>query len=429
MRVGIGALLATLALAALMLLAPAPAAADGRLGPPRATPVGTFGGIAYVRYDGLFAGQTSTGAYRVPYRITAPAEPPRGNRAVLVEPSHFAVGLGALERYLGPGFLFPRGFAHAGIGWSTASFGPGADRRILDPTVPGVFINGGVAEGDGRTDDEIIADFARALASDGTARGLLGRVARRYVTGFSDTADPVLRLVTSGRAAGVFELALPFTAAGHDPQAALAAGRYDGKLIVVNSEAEASAGLVDRGDAPERYRYYAVAGTAHVPDDLVVPSFASGSTPASFQPALRAHFLQGHGWARGGPRPPASTRLRTTDGGALARDGSGNAIAVDASGRPVPRLPFVELGEARFRSGFVGSYDAVQPIAGLGFASHAAYLRAFEDRLAAYLRAGYILWEDAEAMRRRAALCAPLTFAETYRDHYAAFVAVVPCGG
>ena len=40
---------------------PRSAAADGGLGYPLATPVGIFGGIAYVQYDGTFAGQTSTG--------------------------------------------------------------------------------------------------------------------------------------------------------------------------------------------------------------------------------------------------------------------------------------------------------------------------------------------------------------------------------
>ena len=65
----------------------------------------------------------------------------------------------------------------------------------------------------------------------------------------------------------------------------------------------------------------------------------------------------------------------------------------------------------------------------LGFQSHAAYAQAFADKLADYLKAGYILKEDADAMRRRATLCAPLTFTETYRDYYDAFVGIVPCGG
>ena len=85
--------------------------------------------------------------------------------------------------------------------------------------------------------------------------------------------------------------------------------------------------------------------------------------------------------------------------------------------------------QARFISGFVGSYDGVKSIQDLGFASHHTYVRAFEDKLADYVKVGYILKTDADAMGCRAALCAPLTFTETYRDHYDAFTAIVPCGG
>jgi hypothetical protein len=60
------AVLASLALAVVALLSPPPAAAEGRLGEPRVTPGGTFGGIAYTQYDGIFEGETSTGTYRVP---------------------------------------------------------------------------------------------------------------------------------------------------------------------------------------------------------------------------------------------------------------------------------------------------------------------------------------------------------------------------
>lgn len=429
MKVGIGAVLASLALTAVAFLAPSPAAAAGQLGQPRATPTGTFGGIAFVQYDGLFEGQTSTGAFRVPYRITAPADPVRGNRTVLVEPPHPIAGIGMLERELGRSFLFSRGFAHAAIGWSTTRYGKDGNLRIVDPTAPGVFIDGGFHDTNGRTDDEIIAEFARALADDAIARRLLGSVERRYVAGFSDSSDPVLRLITSGRARGAFEFALPMLAVGHDPQAAFAAGQFGGKLIVVNSEGEGrSTSFVDRGTAPDQYRFYAVAGTPHIADPLV-PFVSSRTTPATYHPEVRAHFLQGHAWVRGGPRPPSSTRLKIAGDGSLARDANGNAISVDASGQPVPRLPIVELGEAHFIAGFIGSYDAVNTIAALGFASHAAYLRAFEARLADYAKAGSILKEDADEMRRRAALCPPKTFTETYRDHYAAFVAITPCGG
>jgi hypothetical protein len=451
MKGRLGAVLASLALVALLATSPAaanghpgpPVAAVDHLGPPVATAIGSFGGIAYVQYDGTFEGMTSTGAYRVPYRITAPADPKLGNRTVLMEPPHAVTGLDALGTWLGRDFLFSRGFAHAGIGWSTSLFvpgGPDMSFRILDPTAPGVFIEGGFDDAGGRTDDEIIAEFASALARDSRARQMLGRVDRRYLTGFSDSSDPVLRLVSSGRAAGVFDLVVPFTAPAHDPQTALAAGLDGGKLIIVNSEFEArvAASFVDRGGLPNQYRFYAVAGTPHIPD-FWVPGVASMTTPASWQPALRAHFLQGHDWAEEGKHPPPSTHLKTSDNGTLDRDANGNAIAVDAKGKTVPRLPFVELGEARFIvvapesdgeipfEDFLGSYDGVKTIADLGFKSHDEYIQAFERKAADYVKAGYMLDEDAKVMVRRAALCAPLTFTETYRDHYDAFTSIIPC--
>ena len=410
---------------AVILIARAP---TFRLGQPISTPIGTFGGISYVQYDGIFEGKTSSGAYRVPYRITAPADPSSGNHTILVEPPHYAIGLGVLEINLGQDFLFSRGFAHAGIGWSTTTNSDG-DFRILDPTVPGVFINGGVLDENGRTDDEIIVDFARALAVDPVARQILGRVQHRYVTGFSDSSGPILRLVNSGHAKGVFDFALVFVAEEYDSQIALAANSYRGKLMIVNSEFEgASASFIDRGDTPDQYRFYAIAGTPHIPDFLDLPFFTSNSTPASYQPELRAHFLQGHDWVIDGTQPPPSTHLKTSDDGTLARDVNGNAISINAIGQIVPRLPFIELGEGHFISDFVGSYENVKMMEELGFLSYDAYLQAFEEKLADYVNARYILQEDATAMFRRAELCPPLTFTETYREHYDAFIAIIPCG-
>lgn len=388
---------------------------------------GVFAGVPYVQYDGIFEGETSTGAFRVPYRITAPVDPSLGNATVLVEPSHFAVGLGALNFYLRPELLFSRGFSHAGIGWSRTSLGPGTNRRILDPSVPGVFIEGGFEDLGGRTDHEIITEFAKALATDPEARSMVGRVAQRYAVGVSDSSSPILDLVATGRAANVFDLALPITTEGADPQLAIAARRYDGKVLIVNSEADVSDNLVDRGVAPAQYRFYAVAGTPHIPDLLDIPFFSTRTTPASWAPALRAHFLQGHRWVTTGAPPPASYHLKTSADHEVVRDANGHAIAVNAKGLPVPRLPFLELGEARFVSGFTGSYTEVQTITQLGFGTHAAYSKAFRDRLAAYLKAGYILPEDSATMRARAGLCAPLTFTQTYRDRYNEFVAATPC--
>jgi Alpha/beta hydrolase domain len=439
MRRPILVLLTLLALASLLGAARAgasPNSTAGDITPPTATPVGTFGGIEYTQYDGIFIGRTSTGAYRVPYRITAPAHPRKGNGTVVVEPPHFAMGLGALNLVLGREMLLTRGFAHAGVGYSTSDFtqpgGPPGNLRILDPTVPDVFIDGGFVDPDfgGNTDDEIIVDFARALVDDPDAQSMLGAVKRQYLTGFSDSSQPVLRIVNSGQARGVVDLVFPFTAFGADPQTALVADRYTGKVVIVNSEwqVEPSPNLIDRGVAGGHYRFYAVAGSPHVPDLLVPGFFSNMTTPASYQPELRAHFMQAHRWVTEDESPPSSTHLLTVNG-ILVRDANGNAITVDARGRRVPRLPYIELGEARYNgNAFIGTYDQVKTLADLGFASTSDYLKAFRKALNAYVNAQGILSADEEAMQRRAALCPGLTFTQTYRDHYDNFAQIQPCG-
>jgi len=372
---------------------------------PVAIPAGSFDGVDFVQYDGVFAGRTSTGAFRVPYRITAPADPAHANGAVVVEAPHFATGLGGLEFQMGREFLLGRGFVHAGVGYSTTSLGPALDQRILDPGVAGTYIEGGFADLNGRTDDEIVADFARALANDPTARGFVGNIDGTYVTGYSDAANVALRLIESGQAEGVFELAFPFTAEGpFDPQAALADGRFHGKVVIVNSAAEDPTNLVDGGAHPAQYRFYAVASTPHVSDPLV-PLFSNRTTPASWLPALRAHFLQAHRWIRNGVAPPVSR-------------------AIDAD---VPGLPFVELGEAQFHTGFLGSYEQVKTVTELGFPTHRAYVKAFNAAVDAHTRAGSISSNEASEMKRRANVCPPLTYTQTYRDHYDRFVAITPC--
>ena len=416
---------------------PTSASAVGKLQPPyRTSLLGKFGGVKYVQYDGVFVGKTSTGNYRVPYQISTPANPRSANRStVLVEPPHYAVGTYLREAWLGRPFLFGRGFLHASVGYSTTTFGPFV-YRILDPAAQGVFIDGGVVDGNGRTDDEIVVDFARALRSDPLARALIGPGARRYLAGFSDppgSAGPVKRIVASGLAENVFDLAVPITTVSeNDPQAAIAAGRYSGKVITVNSEAEWSDGraLEDRGTTPDHYRFFIVPGTPHVPDPLCPGFFSNNSTPASWQPALRAHFLQGHAWVTQGVAPPTSTRLATTDGDAqIARDSKGNALLVEITGAPAPRLPFVELGEATFVTGFLGTYEPQPPptIEQVGFSSFSEYLTAFEEALDLQVQARYMLKEDANAMLNRANLFPSETFTENYFRRYEEFRAGEYC--
>ncbi len=131
-----------------------------------------------------------------------------------------------------------------------------------------------------------------------------------------------------------------------------------------------------------------------------------------------------------GTAPPLSTRLATTTGDEeTARDSAGNAVLVDIAGNPAPRLPYLELGEAAFVTGFVGTYEPQPPptIEDLGFSSHADYLAAFEDALDDQVDAGYMLDEDAQAILGRAALSRPATFTENYFARYQQFAAGEYC--
>ena len=394
--------------------------------------LGTFRGVKYFQYDGLFVGETSTGKYSVPYRISAPANLRSARRStVLVEPPHFSQGTFLRESYLGRTFLFNRGFVHASVGYSTFA------NRILDPTAHDVFIEGGVVDDNGHTDDEIIVDFARVLRSD-PAVALIGPAARRYLAGFSDSSDPVKRIVASGLAEDVFDLVVPIITWDMDnpqdnPEASIEADKYSGKVISVNSELEWHVGraLEDRGTSPDHYRYFIVPGTPHISDPLCDGSLGNRTTPAGWQPALRAHFLQGHEWVTQGVAPPTSTRLATTSGGAIARDVKGNALLVDTTGTSAPRLPFVELGEATFivpraltgLDRLLGTYAPQPPptIEDLSFPSFEDYLAAFEKALNAQKQAGYMLKEDAKVLLERANLSPPATFTQNYHDRYEVF--------
>ena len=393
-----------------LLELPATASADGRLEPAETSSfLGTFEGVSYVQYDGFFVGQTSTRDYRVPYRINAPADSRLGNGTLLVEPPHPFEGAALPDLWFGRPFLYERGFVHTSVGDRTSS------TNLLD--------------------DEITVDFARALAHDEVARALIGPITRRYIAGFSSSADPVKRIVASGQAEGIFDFALLITTDNADePQMAIAAGRFSGKVITLNSEFEWPTGsnLEDRGQSPGQYRHFMVAGSPHVPDSLCPGHFSNNTTPAGWQPALRAHFLQGHAWVTNGIAPPVSTRLATTTTLGvtnIARDANGNALLVDIAGQPAPRLPFVELGEATFVTGFVGTYLPQPPrtITQLGFSSFAEYLTAFEDALVAHVQAGYMLNEDAQVLVRRASLSPPATLTGNYFARYEEFRADKHC--
>jgi hypothetical protein len=105
------------------------------------------------------------------------------------------------------------------------------------------------------------------------------------------------------------------------------------------------------------------------------------------------------------------------------RDSNGNALLVETTGASAPRLPFVELGEAKFITGFLGTYEPQPPptIEELGFSRFSKYLGAFEEALEAQVQARYMLEEDADVLLSRAELSPPATFTDNYFARYDEF--------
>jgi len=84
---------------------------------------------------------------------------------------------------------------------------------------------------------------------------------------------------------------------------------------------------------------------------------------------------------------------------------------------------FVELDEARFMTGVLGTYEPQPPptIEQLGFSSFSEYLAAFEEALEAQVQARYMLVEDADVLLKRAELSPPATFTDNYYARYDEF--------
>jgi hypothetical protein len=376
------------------------------------TSFGRYRGAEYLRYTGRFIGETSQGAFRVPYEIVVPARPGRSNGAVLVEPPHFAQRAAARDDYFGREFLFDRGFSYASVGWSF--FG----NSILDPSASDAVIAGG-------EDDEIVVQFIRALREDSYALGILPPIDRVYGYGYSQTSFLMHRILRSAHGQGLLDLTMLnatwWPAAGLGGQFAPVDGV--GKVIIVQSEGDlilSDAEQLRRAAAHPGYRLYEVAGAAHIPEVaglLDNPAPVAGTNPTDWPAVARAAFVAGDGWVGGAP-PPASQLLEVDQSGApdpvygfptgISRDEALNAIGG-------VRLPNVALGTAQFiASDFTAPIPALlgstvdrvcasdadgSPI----FANHGRYVSAFGSVADGLRNQRLLLQSDASEMKRRAA--------------------------
>jgi hypothetical protein len=369
-------------------------------------PHGRYGGIEYVRYTGTFQGLAS-GAYEVAFEIVAPADPSRGNGAVLLEPSYVGLSL-ARDGYLTADFLYNRRFSYATVGWHDPAINPmGGQPFSVDEAI------------------EILTNFLTALRTDPQAQAMVGDVRGLYAIGASMTTRP-LKALHESPGAPLLDftfLTVPgWEADTYTPNPAA------NKIMVFLTEADIVGSVMYGGNvqafrtnAPN-YRYYEVAGGQHVPDTpwvrMVLGGMGvdmTGVNPLNWTLNVRALFMAGHRWARWGALPPPSVQLAAAPAGefdpvyqaeygldletGIARDENGNALGGI-------RMPDLAIGRGQYIGhdvdnpyGWFGKwYDLkCEPLPGGGvrFESHRAYTRAFRRQVARLGMQGYLLGVDA----------------------------------
>jgi hypothetical protein len=394
---------------------------------------GEFNGIAYSWHNGYFEGETSRGRFRVLYVLIAPADPSRGNGAVLFEPPHPANGPVGRDVAIGRDFLFGRGFSYAGAGWANlgrALLNPESTGKVIggQPVVPQPPFGGrGVI-----ADVEILVQFARALTTDSTAIRILGPIDRQYAYGVSASTGALLELQRRVVADGgriPFDLAVLHGAGWGGPAPPgmweFLGGEFEpvaaGRVMFVQSEGDLLIGgarqLRKAASAPS-YRIYEVAGAAHLPSE----------TNGLEHPAVaRALLIAGDSWIRAGVEPPPSAMLEAAPPDqidplygrvtGIARDGDLNA-------RGGIRLPDVAVGRARFVASDIATVPpgfpppmgivtgsvvdlacepaAAVPDSGPRFGDAAEYRRAVETALSELTERRLLVDADVAAFRARA---------------------------
>jgi len=318
---------------------------------------GSYGQVEFVRYTGRFQGETSLGAFDVPFEIIAPDDPAEGNGVLLFEPPHFNGGPLVRDGVLGRRFLFNRGFSYAAVGFGTNG------RNVLDPAAPGIVIAGSPVESPGMidvvgiADEEIIIQFVGALQADPGAIAMLGPISRTYATGASQTGAALLETLHAPEAQGLFDFTLLNVTLWRPPWEPAQVferiqGTFEpiegvGKVIFAESEADQLISDAEQFRAavghPD-YRVFEIAGAPHSPAP-------PPNNPLDASSLARALFVAGDQWVRDDAEPPASRLRDAAPAGAIdpiyeietgiARDADGNAEGG-------VQLPDVAIGRARF---------------------------------------------------------------------------------
>ena len=427
----------TLVLLLAVASAPAQSTPSGHIDPNTwvSAPLGTFGAVAYVRYEAMFAGVTANNRpYRVPCQIIAPAQPAQGSGLLLFDwlvPSTITTAVGqeqADARYiLTDEFLFGRGIAYATVRCQAEAIGHSSP--VADPTRPwsdalldtsSEFI---VSAGD---EFDIVVSYLAALRTDSLALQALGDVQRRAAFAYSAAGYRLRGLLRKQEGVGQFDFSLVGATGNgyaHPKGNGISfVGNERGPLagagleIDFQSETEVVAlgGHKTRHEEPN-YRAYQFAGASHLRQrdayefGLADPEAAN---PADWVAFARALFVAGYNWCDG-IAPPPSIWLGAPNDPQIARDSNGNALVTYVGGLPYGgtgyRLPAVAVGENRYIP-FDPSYNTgpwlgwLRALSGSyvdltdNFTSHAGYVAAITLHAAGLQGLGYLLQADVDAI-------------------------------
>ncbi|MFO0830145.1 MAG: alpha/beta hydrolase domain-containing protein [Phycisphaerales bacterium] len=433
-----------LAVAAAMLAATAassPASAAGSIDASTVVRAfhGSFNGVAYARYEAMFAGVTSNlRPYRVPCQIIAPVNPDEGSGLLLFDwlvSSTIVTDVGqeqADARYtLTDDFLFGTGASYATVRCDPA--GIGHESPVVDPNRPwsddlldtsSEFIASASDEFD------IVVDYVKALRTDSVALQLLGTIDRTAAFGYSASGYRLRGLLRLKMGTGLFAYSLVggtgdgyYHPTGHSigfSSAEKPPAPGAGLEIDFQSETDVLVlGAHNTRHEEPNYRVYQFAGAAHIRDiDVAVFGLPDPdeANPADWVPFFRALFVAGNRWCDG-IAPPPSIWLGAPNDPEISRDANGNALVTHVAGQPVStsayRLPEVAVGENQYIP-FAPEYLDGTPLGDFRaiagghvdltsqFTDHAAYVNQITLAVRGLEASGLLLASDAAAIIRRA---------------------------
>ena len=339
-----------------------------------ATPLGSYGGVAYTQYGAMFDGVTSNNRpFRVPCQIVAPTNPVQGSGILLFDwlvPSTIPTIVGqeqADARYtLGDEFLFGRGIAYATVRCDPAGLGKRSAES--DPTRPwsdGLLDTSSEFILSAGHEFDIVVAYVKALRTDPTALAALGTIERRAAFGYSASGYRLRGLLRLQAGVGLFDFSLVggtgngfdhprgnsigFSSSERDP--------LPGAGLEIDFQSETDVVLLGapktRREGPS-YRVYQFAGASHLRDlDAYEFGLAEPATAntADWVPFFRALFVAANDWCDG-IQPPPSLWLGALNEAPIVRDADGNALVTHVGGLPTAtteyRLPCVAVGEAQY---------------------------------------------------------------------------------